>query len=85
MLAAGDGCALADDGEAVAGFAGARRDSGLDGGFELACRRIGVGPLWLHRGSCQTAQLGARPAPLTDWMAARRLDVEILSDRGAVL
>ncbi|WP_424862836.1 hypothetical protein [Streptomyces sp. MMS24-I29] len=27
-----------------------------------------------------------RPRPaLTDWMAARRLDVEVLSDQGAVL
>ncbi|MFE4384405.1 hypothetical protein [Streptomyces cyaneofuscatus] len=49
------------------------------------CRRIGVDPLRLHRGFCQGAQLGAGPAPLTDWMAARRLDVEILSDRGAAL
>lgn len=49
------------------------------------CRRIGVDPLWLHRGSCQGTQLGGGPAPLTDWMAARRLDVEILSDQGAVL
>ncbi|MFJ4741107.1 hypothetical protein [Streptomyces sp. NPDC088775] len=49
------------------------------------CRRIGVDPLWLHRGSCLTGQLGAGPAPLTDWMAARRLDVDILSDQGAAL
>lgn len=48
------------------------------------CRRIGVDPLWLHRDSCHT-QLGGGLAPLTDWMAARRLDVEILSDQGAVL
>lgn len=49
------------------------------------CRRIGVDPLWLHRGSCQATQLGGGPAPLTDWMAARRLTVEILSDQGAAL
>lgn len=49
------------------------------------CRRIGVDPIWLHRGSCQGTQLGAGPAPLTDWMAARRLDVKILSDQGATL
>ncbi|MGW5677001.1 hypothetical protein ACWEV4_18310 [Streptomyces sp. NPDC003860] len=36
------------------------------------CRRIGVTPIWLHPGSCQGTQLGAGPAPLTDWMAARR-------------
>ncbi|MDQ0935132.1 hypothetical protein [Streptomyces turgidiscabies] len=50
------------------------------------CRRIGVDPLWLHRGSCQGGtQLGSGPAPITDWMAARRLDVELLSDQGAAL
>ncbi|MGW0670670.1 hypothetical protein [Streptomyces sp. NPDC002746] len=49
------------------------------------CRRIGVDPLWLHRGLCHGTQLGGGPAPLTDWMAARRLDVEILSDQGATL
>ncbi|MFF9432041.1 hypothetical protein [Streptomyces sp. NPDC014746] len=49
------------------------------------CRRIGVDPLWLHRGLCQGTQLGGGPAPLTDWMTARRLDVEILSDQGAAL
>ncbi|MFD5768247.1 hypothetical protein ACFWIN_20820 [Streptomyces sp. NPDC127049] len=49
------------------------------------CRRIGVDPIWLHRGSCQITQLGSGPAPLTDWMAARRLDVDILSDQGAAL
>ncbi|MFD8887550.1 hypothetical protein ACFV0H_34440 [Streptomyces erythrochromogenes] len=49
------------------------------------CRRIGVDPIWLHRGHCEVAQLGAGPAPLTDWMAARRLDVKILTDRGATL
>ncbi|MFF3556196.1 WhiB family transcriptional regulator [Streptomyces tsukubensis] len=49
------------------------------------CRRIGVDPIWLHRGHCEVAQLGAGPAPLTDWMTARRLDVKILTDRGATL
>ncbi|MEV6682144.1 hypothetical protein AB0N09_35585 [Streptomyces erythrochromogenes] len=49
------------------------------------CRRIGLDPIWMHRGSCQATQLGAGPAPLTDWMAARRLDVKILNDRGATL
>ncbi|MFF9431853.1 hypothetical protein [Streptomyces sp. NPDC014746] len=49
------------------------------------CRRIGVDPLWLHRGLCQGTQLGGGPAPLTDWMTARRLDGEILSDQGAAL
>ncbi|GHH54779.1 hypothetical protein [Streptomyces candidus] len=46
------------------------------------CRRIGVNPFWLHRGMCEVAGIGAGPAPLTDWMAARRLDVVILSDEG---
>lgn len=49
------------------------------------CRRIGFDPIWLHRGHCEVAQLGSGPAPLTDWMTARRLDVKILSDRGAAL
>ncbi|MER6604185.1 hypothetical protein ACFWRZ_31970 [Streptomyces rubiginosohelvolus] len=49
------------------------------------CRRIGFDPIWLHRGHCEVAQLGSGPAPLTDWMTARRLDVKILTDRGATL
>uniref|UniRef100_A0AAU2VVG8 Uncharacterized protein n=1 Tax=Streptomyces sp. NBC_00008 TaxID=2903610 RepID=A0AAU2VVG8_9ACTN len=49
------------------------------------CRRIGFDPTRLHRGHCEVAQLGSGPAPLTDWMTARRLDVKILSARGAAL
>ncbi|MEU1127048.1 hypothetical protein ABZ371_26550 [Streptomyces sp. NPDC005899] len=48
-------------------------------------RRMGVDPLWLHRGHCEVAKLGAGLAPLTDWMATRRLDATILSDQGAAL
>ncbi|MFJ9079368.1 hypothetical protein ACIRO3_29620 [Streptomyces sp. NPDC102278] len=46
------------------------------------CRRIGVNPFWLHRGMCEVAGIGAGPAPLTEWMTARRMDVVILSEDG---
>lgn len=31
---------------------------------------------------CEVTGIGAGPAPLTDWMTARRMDVVILSDEG---
>ncbi|WP_326763254.1 hypothetical protein OG978_47275 (plasmid) [Streptomyces sp. NBC_01591] len=35
-----------------------------------------------HRGFCEVAGIGGGPALLTDWMAARRMDVVILSEDG---
>ncbi|MFI9060138.1 hypothetical protein ACIGXQ_37415 [Streptomyces anulatus] len=50
--------------------------------IQRTCRRIGVNPFWLHRGMCEVAGIGAGPAPLTAWMAARRMDTVILSEDG---
>ncbi|ALO08237.1 hypothetical protein AQF52_2642 [Streptomyces venezuelae] len=50
--------------------------------IQRTCRRIGVNPFWLHRGMCEVSGIGGGPAPLTDWMAARRMDVVLLSEDG---
>ncbi|WP_281154667.1 hypothetical protein [Streptomyces sp. HYC2] len=50
------------------------------------CRRIGIQPHWLHRGTCrEDGQIGTGPSPQTDWMTARRLTVTVLDDQGGTV
>lgn len=51
--------------------------------IRLTCRRLGIDPFWLHRGSCRDGDsITTAPAPPTDWMRVRRLDVVFLDDYG---